>query len=337
MTERVPDTGVMWPRRRLLKAGSVVAISQLACPLAQAELGKKGARLVVGFVAGGAGDNLARTLALDLQALYPAGLIVDNRPGASGRLAIDALRVADPDGNTLLYSPSALLTITPHAVKAGNFKPLDALKPIAAVSRQDFALVVSGKSKLTNVAELVEKAKEDSSFATYGTAGAGTPQHLIGHLLAKATGAPLVHAPYKGGAAALQDTLAGHTPICIAAVSQQLLGFAADGRLRILAVSGQKRSSFLPSVPTFIQQGFASICVEDWSGVLAPAKTPAEVVTKLAKRLSEITGSTLYADALAKSGQEVLSDGPAAYTERLRNESARWAPIVKDAGFSLDS
>lgn len=337
MNERSSDFPGVWQRRRLLQAVSAAAIGQLASPLAYAELGKRSARLVVGFVAGGAGDSLARTLTQDLQSLYPAGLIVDNRPGASGRLAMDALKAADPDGNTLLYSPSALLTITPHAIKAGTFRPLDALKPIAGVSRQDFALVVSGKSGLTNVAELLARVKEDSNFSSYGTAGAGTPQHLIGHLLAKASGAPLVHVPYKGGAAALQDTLAGHTPICVAAVSQQLLGFVADGRLRVLAVSGQKRSSFLPSVPTFGQQGLPVITVEDWSGVLAPAKTPDAVIAQLAKRLAEITASSQYAEALAKSGQEVLSDGPDAYAARLKGESARWAPIVKEAGFSMDS
>lgn len=337
MSKQWNDAGAGWRRRRVVQVLTAGAMAPLMCPVAHAELGKKSARLVVGFVAGGAGDNLARTLALDLQTLYPAGLVVENRPGASGRLAIDTLKAADLDGNTLMYAPASLLTITPHAVKAGNYRPLEALKPVAAVSRQDFALVVSGKSGITSLAQLLAKIKEDSNFALYGTPGAGTPQHLIGHLLAKAAGAPLVHVPYKGGAAALQDTLAGHTPVCIAAVSHQLLGFAADGRLRILAVAGQKGSAFLPAVPTFGQHGFPSIVVEDWSGVLAPARTPDAVVAQVARRLGEITATSQYAETIAKSGQEVLSDGPQAYAARLKDESARWAVIVKDAGFSVDS
>jgi tripartite-type tricarboxylate transporter receptor subunit TctC len=304
---------------------------------ALAQLGRKTARMVIGFSAGGAGDALARALAEDIKALYPSGIIVDNRPGASGRLAIEAVRTAEPDGNTLLYSPSSLLTILPHAVRSGTFRPVSLLQPVAAVSKQDFAIAVTARSGFKSVSELLSAARSDPSLATFGTAGAGTPQHLIGHLLSTESRVRLTHVPYKGGAAALQDTVAGHTPICITAISQQVLAFVAEGRLRILGVAGERRSSLLPTVATLSEQGFKSAVVDDWSGVFAPLRTPSVVIEQIAHRLNEVTASSSYAAVLAQNGQEALSGGPAMFSSRLKQDDERWAPVIKAAGFTIDS
>lgn len=323
-------------RRCLLGMTTIAALTPLAS-FAKAEVGKRPGRLVVGFAAGGAGDSLARSLVQELKPLYSAGLIVENKPGASGRIAVDTVKMAEADGNTLLYAPSALLTITPHALKAGTFKPLESLIPIAAVSRQDFAICAFPGLLVNGIADLLTKAKTDPKLTSYATAGAGTPQHLIGHLLAKEAGAPLIHVPYKGGAVAMQDTVAGHTPVCIAAVSQQLVSLVADGRLRVLAVAGRKRSAFLPTAPTLAEAGIQGIEVEDWSGVLVPARTPHDAITKISDRLVEATKDAKYAAALAHTGQEPMSDGSAAYAARLAQEFSRWAAVVKASGFTIDS
>jgi tripartite-type tricarboxylate transporter receptor subunit TctC len=331
-----PSSLADWPRRRILQSLAALALPAIV-GRAGAQPGARTARIVVGFAPGGAGDALARGLAESLKDLYPAGLVVENRPGASGRLAVEAVKLADPDGNTLLYSPAATFTILPHAVKGGAFQPLASLQPVAAVSKQDFALALAPSSGFQSIADLLAAAKKDSKVGAYGTAGAGTPQHLIGHLLATASGTTLSHIPYKGGAAALQDTIAGHTPMCITAISEQVMSLASDGRLRIVAVAGAKRSALLPNVPTLQEQGYKGIAVEDWSGVLAPAKTTAAIVEQISQRLIQITSSAAYAASLARAGQEPLSVGPANYAGRLKEEHERWGPVVKAAGFSLDS
>jgi tripartite-type tricarboxylate transporter receptor subunit TctC len=211
------------------------------------------------------------------------------------------------------------------------------LAPIAAVSKQDFAIVVNAATGIKTVSELLSAVKSNASMGTYGTAGTGTPQHLIGYLLSTAAHVNLTHVPYKGGAAALQDAIGGHTPVCITAVSEQLMALVSEGKLRVIAVAGSKRSALLTQVPTLQEQGFGSIAVDDWSGVLGPIGLPTAVVHRISERVLQITSSTAYRTAMARMGQEPLSVGPAHYAARLKEEQQRWAPVVKAAGFSLDS
>jgi tripartite-type tricarboxylate transporter receptor subunit TctC len=332
----VDSSGGSLKRRSVLRSALLLAGAPLS-RMAQAQGSAKTARLVVGFAAGGNGDTLARGLADSLKDFFPGGLVVENRPGASGRLAVDAVKSSEPDGLTLLYSPAALFTILPHAVKGGAFQPLSWLTPIAAVSKQDFAVAVNPGTGVTTLAALLNAAKTNPQLQTYGTAGAGTPQHLIGHLLSTSGRVNLTHVPYKGGTAALQDTIGGHTPICITAISEQVSTLAAEGKLRIVAVAGAKRSALLPTVPTIQEQGLRDVVVEDWSGVLGPAHLPPAVLQRLSERILQITSTPAYRAAMARMGQEPLSVDATSYASRLKEENQRWAPIVKAAGFNLDS
>lgn len=325
--------------RRTLILGSMaaVAVPALISQKAVAQPSNKASRVIIGFAPGGNGDFLARRLVQDITSFYPAGLIVENRPGASGRIAAETLRNADPDGSSLLYAPAATFTILPHAITSGAYKPLTFLAPIAAVSKQDFAVVVNIKSPAQSVSEYLRFAKDNPALASYGTAGAGTPQHLIGCLLAKHSGVPLTHVAYRGGSVATTDLLAGHIPMAITAISEQLINFQRDRQLRILAVSGAKRSRLLADTPTLVEQGFSKITVDDWSGVLAPIKTPKSVIANISNTLAKVTSTAAYSAGLAKAGQEAISIGFAEYTSRLQEDYERWGPVVKEAGFTLDS
>lgn len=145
--------------------------------------------------------------------------------------------------------------------------------------------MVSSAAGIKSMAHLVAAVKENPALGTYGTAGTGTPQHLIGYLLGKQADVALTHVPYKGGSAALQDISGGHTPVCVAAMSEQLATLVKEGKLRAVAMAGSKRSGLLAEVPTLQEQGFKNLVVEDWSGVLGPAGMPAGVVQRISERI----------------------------------------------------
>lgn len=324
-------------RRDALKSCAVGLAAAALPSFSHAQLGAKPARIIVGFGPGGAGDPQARSLAEDLKRLYPSGIIVDNRPGASGRIAVSAVANSEPDGNTLLLAPSATLAIIPHTVKPGSFQPLQTLVPIVAVAKQDYAIVVPASAPFKRIGDMLAAAKAQPQYDSYGTAGNGTPQHLIGHLLSTASGVTLRHVPYRGGAVAMQDVVGGQVPMGILAISRSLLTLVNEGRLRILAIAGSQRVSWLPQVPTLQEEGYKDIAVDDWSGLLAPARTPASVVEQIARETMKVTSSSAYSSSLAMMGQEPLSVGSSQYAARLRSESDRWSPVIRAAGFTIDS
>lgn len=293
-------------------------------------------RILLGFAPGGAGDTLARIVAQHLSRALGASLHVENRPGAAGRIAVDAVRMAEPDGATLLNSPSSLLTLTPHAFRSGNYNPLRDLAPVATLAELDFALVVGPSMPVRTMAEFIQFCRSNPRMASYGTAGAGTPQHMIGALLAQAAGIELTHVAYRGGSPALQDVLGGTLPACIASLSDLMITASRDGRIRILATSGARRSAFLPTTPVLAEEGLA-VTASDWTGLLAPVKTPAPVLARWESHVVDMVRGSEFKAALARFNMEPLVMGAKAYRERLEAEYAAWGPVVKASGFNLDS
>lgn len=293
-------------------------------------------RILLGFAPGGAGDTLARTVAQHLGRALGAGVHVENRPGAAGRIAVDAVRMAEPDGATLLNSPSSLLTLTPHAFRGGSYKPLADLAPVATLAELDFALVVGPSMPVRTMAEFIQFCRSNPRKASYGTAGAGTPQHMIGALLAQAAGIELTHVAYRGGSPALQDVIGGTLPACIASLNDLMFTASRDGRIRILATSGARRSAFLPNIPVLTEEGIA-VTASDWTGLLLPAKTPAPVLARWESQVLDMVRGPEFKAALARFNMEPLVMGARAYRERLEAEYAAWGPVVKASGFNLDS
>ena len=321
-------------RREFVRRGAVALAGSAIANQAMAE---QTVRIVVGFAAGGPGDILARFLAEQLKKATGYNVLVDNRPGAAGRIAINLVKGAEGDGATLLNTPASLLTLLPHAVKAGDFNPLQDLMPVGALSDLDFALVVGGKLPVKTLADYLALCKDDPKLASFGSAGAGTPQHMLGVQLGRVGGVPLTHIAYRGGAPALQDVIGGVTPASIGTLSDLMLTSARDGRIRILATSGAKRSTFLPDVPTMVESGLKDVSAADCSGILVSTKTPATVVAKLSRHLFDIVSSAEFKVGLNRFYMEPLPMESRAYGDRLKAEYAAWGPVVRASGFSLDA
>ena len=294
-------------------------------------------RIVVGFAAGGPGDILARFVAEQLKKTLGDTFIVENRPGAAGRIAINFVKGAEPDGATMLNTPASLLTLLPHALKGTEFNPLQELTPVASLSDLEFALVINAKLPAKTLGEYLQLCRTDPLAASYGTAGAGTPQHMLGALLGKVSGVALTHVAYRGGAPALQDVIGGAAPAAIGTLSDLMISSRNEGRIRILATSGTKRSAFLPDVPTMVEAGMKDVVATDCSGILVPVKTPPATVARLSKALLEVVGSPEFKAGLNRFFMEPLALDQKAYADKLRSEYEAWRPIVKASGFTLDT
>ena len=221
--------------------------------------------------AGGTSDIAARLIADGIKDAIGQPVIVENRPGATGRIAAEALKSAAPDGATLMLAPIAVTVLAPLVLEPLGYDPVKDFAPVAQVGRYEFALAVRPDHPARTVPELIAWARANPAQATFGTAGAGSVPHLLGVMLSRATGTELVHVPYRGLAQVEGELMGGQIAAAISALSD-LSELHRNGRIRIIATSGAKRSSLLPSVPTFGEQGFAAIEAVGWNAVYAPAQ-----------------------------------------------------------------
>src|SRR5881394_3702031 len=270
-------------RAVLLGAGGLVLGAR-----ASAQTTRKTLRIIVPFPAGGGTDVLARIVAEKLKDNYAPAVIVENRVGASGRTGVEAVKNADPDGTTLLFTPDFLMTVYPHSFKKLSYDPLKDFVPIALIARSGLALAAGPAlpAEVKTVRDYVAWAKASPKNAFYATTSAGGTPHFVGVMLTRDSGVALTPVHYKGGAPALQDLLGGQVPVSVNPVGE-VLPYARSGKVRILATTGKQRSKFLPEVPTLAESGFPQIVVERWLGFFAPAKTPPETVNRLAAAIAE--------------------------------------------------
>ena len=322
-------------RRQFIAAGTAgIALAALSRHAAFAQA--KTARIFVGFAAGGVGDLLARNAAEMMKPRWAPSVLVENRPGAAGRLALDAVHGAEPDGLSLLNTPASLLTIAPHAYKSPALSAFTDLVPVATMTDLDFGWVVGPMAPAKTFDEYLKLARDNPKLASYGTAGVGTPHHLTGFRIGKAAGVDLVHVPYRGGAPAFQDAATGNLPAFIGALSEPMIKGHRDGSLRVLATTGARRSPFLTDVPTLEEVGFKGAVITDWTCLLAPPRTPADIAEQTARIIIDVINDAAFANSIAKLNMLPLALGPAATAARLRTEYDQWAPLVREAGFTLD-
>ena len=322
-------------RRHLLAASAagLVASATGLIPRAFAQAIKKPVHVIVGFPAGGGTDMIARILAERLRGTYASTVLVENKPGAAARLAVEYVKNAEPDGSVMLFTPDFPLTVYPHSFRSLNYDPLRdfiAVSP-AAKSMLSYNIGPAVPDSVKNLADFVQWCKANPGKASYGTTSAGGTPHFVGMMLANEAGVPMTPVHYRGGAPALQDLLGGHVPASINPVSESL-PFARSGTLRTLAVTGVQRSSFLPDVPTMTEAGY-KIAVDSWLGVFVPAKTPAEIVNALSTAIAEGVKSAPMAESLAKVGNVPAFQTPAEFAAVVKADVARWAPVVKASGF----
>jgi len=297
----------------------------------------KPARIIVPFPAGGGTDVLARIVAEKLRGLYAPAVIVENRVGASGRTGVEAVKNAEPDGATLLFTPDFLLTVYPHSFRKLAYDPLADFAPAAIVARSHLALAAGPAvpASVRSARDYVEWAKSDPRNAFFATTSAGGTPHFVGVMLAQAAGLALSPVHYKGGAPALQDLLGGQIPVSINPVGE-VLPYVRSGKIRVLATTGQERSAFLPDVPTLAEAGYREVIVQAWLGILAPARTPPEIIAKLADAVVLAGTSGDAAESVRKFGMQPAPAGPAPFAATLKADIERWGPIVRASGFTAE-
>jgi len=309
-----------------------VAAAAPAGALAQSQ-SKHPVRMLVPLPTGGQSDVVARLIATVLRESLGQPVVVENRPGASGRIAVDALKSAPADGSALLFAPVAVPVFVPLVFKDVNYDPEKDLAPISQVSRYWFAFVVAADHPARTLAEFVAWAKANAARATYGTPGAGSLPHYLGVMLRQSAGIELVHVAYKGAAAAGADVISGQIAAAVSAVSD-FAPLHRAGRLRILAVSGAERSPLVPAVPTFREQGYPAIEASGWHGVYAPAGTPKRVIDQYSAAIAAAVQTPELRDKLAALGLEPTGTTPEGLAAITANDIERWRPIVKATGFA---
>jgi len=320
-------------RRRLLArslAASTLLVAARHGSLAQA---RRTLRLIVGFPAGGGTDIIARILAERMRVPFASAIIVENKPGAAARASVDYVKNAEPDGSTLLFTPDFPITLYPHSFRKLSYDPLRDLVPVAPAAKSMLTYSVGPMvpASVSSLADFVAWCRANPASANYATTAAGGTPHFVGVMFANAAGIAMTPVHYRGGAPALQDLIGGHVPASINPISETLTQ-AKSGSIRILAVTGPRRSAFLPDVPTMREQGF-DVVVESWLGAFAPAKTPAETVQVLGAAINAATGSPEMARSLAKFGNEPAIETSDEFAATVRADYARWAPVVKASGF----
>ncbi|MGH8784831.1 MAG: Bug family tripartite tricarboxylate transporter substrate binding protein [Cupriavidus necator] len=287
-------------------------------------------RLVVGFGAGGPTDVAARAYASRIGQILGQSVIVDNRAGATGGIAANMVTHADPDGYTLIFVTSPMMTMVPVVQKAVGYDPVKSFTPIGLVSDYANVLLVKKDSPVKTVADLTRTAANGKGVA-YGSAGIGASNHLCAEMLAQMTGTGMLHVPYKGNAQTLSDLLGGKIDFMFDA-SGTAVGQIHGGNVRPLAVTSSRRSPALPDVPTMAEAGIKDYSMSGWFAVLGPPKLPAPVVDALVKANLALSRDKAFADSLRQAGYEPLLTGPAALTEHITRDLAQWRAVAKKAG-----
>ena len=296
------------------------------------------ARILVGYPAGGGIDLIARRIAEQLTGKLAKGVIVDNRPGAAGRIAVDIAKQSPADGMTLLLNPAGVLTINPHTYKKSNYDPFKDFSAISLVAMIDFGLAVGPTvpATVTNLAEFIVWARANQGKVSFGSPAAGAPPHFVGDLLSRQHNLGLTHVPYRGGTPALNDVMGGQINAIVLTLGD-LIQPAKAGKIRILASTGSVRSPFAPDVPTFAEQKVAGLDVRDWFGLFIVGAPTPDVVAKTIALVAPILKSQQYAQGVATLGIEAASSTPAEVDRLVRVDYARWGEIVKASGFVADA
>lgn len=317
-------------KSRLLKI--TLAAALLVAGAAQAQ---QPARILIGFPPGGSTDVLARYLAERIRDVLGRAVIVENRPGAAGRIAVEAVKSAAPDGNTLVLVPNGPMTLFSHIFRDLRFDPFRDFTPITQLATQDMCIASGPATPAKTLSELRIWAKANPDKASYGSAGAGTIQHLTGVLFAQRTGLELVHVPYKGAGPAAADLAAGQLPM-LSVSCTELLELYRAGRVRILASSGAVRSPFTPEVPTLRESG-VDIEVSAWFGLYGPAGMPAATVRALNKATVEAVSSVQGREQLFKLGLIATGTSPEELARVQRRDYDLWGEIAKASGFKPEN
>jgi tripartite-type tricarboxylate transporter receptor subunit TctC len=321
----------MSDRRHAL--GFAAAASLVAITPSWVRAQAKPLRILVGYPAGGAVDVVARQVAEEMRALgYNA--VVENKTGAAGQLATDAMLAAPADGSTVVFMPGDNVTIFPHVYSSLRYGIAD-LKPLAGVCAFTFGLGVGPGTPARTLKEFVDWAKAHPGKASYGSPGAGTAMHFLGVMFARQAGIDFQHVPYRGGAAAMTDVLGGNIP-ALASTLPNLVAHHKSGKLRILAFSGDQPVASLPSVSTFKDLGYPELQISEVFGLFASSKTPLPLQAELEKAIVTAAKSPRLVAALEKLEFDSVVLNSVDFSRKLKADFERWGPVIKATGYTAD-
>jgi tripartite-type tricarboxylate transporter receptor subunit TctC len=325
-------------RRQLMLLGAAAALP--AVSRAQATLPIEQPKFFYGFPAGSAGDICARRVAERIGGSPYAknAAVVENKPGAGGRIALDALKTSAPDGSALTMAQASALTIYPHIYRKLSYDPFADFMPISTSSVMQHGLAVGPMvpESVKSVRDFVAWAKANPDKANFGSPGAGSTPHFIGALLALNTGVDMKHVPYRGSVPGVTDVVAGQIAAMVTPAGDFLQNHRA-GKLRLLATSGKTRLPFATDVPTFAEQGQPELTMEEWFGFYAPARTPPAVIAAANAAINKALADRAVIDGLGVVGLIAQGSTPEEQLRSQRAEFERWEPLVKRIGFTADS
>ena len=289
-------------------------------------------KILVGFPPGGSADVIARLVADALKDDF-SPVVVDNKPGAGGRIALNMVKAAKPDGQTVIVLPSGPMVLFPHVYKKLDYDAVKDFTPISQIARFQFG-VVAGPNGVKNVAEMIAKAKANPGASSYGTPGAGTLPHFMGVLMEQSAGISLNHVPFQGGAPANNALLGGHIDYKFDVVSETA-ELHHSGKARIIAVTGSKRDTQVPEVPTLKESG-VNMEATAWFAMYGPAGLSGEALARLEKAMVKIVRDPAMKDKLVKLGYEPIGSTSAELAAAQKADLARWEKPIKATGVQLD-
>ena len=320
---------------RLAAAFTLVALLGCHGAAAQDKYPSRTVHIIVPTPAGGPVDVMARLVANQIAPALGQSVIIDNRGGAGNTIGSAEAARASPDGYTLLYSSSSGLVLAPMLQKSAGYDPLKSYDPVALVAATANILVVHPSVPAKSVRELIAYAKANPGMINFSSGGIGTLPHLIGEYFKSQAGIDVIHVPYRGGGPSIQDVVGGHIQFTFEGISV-LLPLIKSGQLRALAVTSAKRSPLLPDVPTMIESGFPDFATSAWTGLLAPAGTPPDVIAKLNGAVNSALQTAEMKAALDRLAGDALGGPPQELTKVIESDIGRWSPIVKALNLQVD-
>lgn len=319
-------------RRQALAAASLLLATGAA--FAQAYPAKP-IKVIVPFPAGGGTDLIAREVTSRVQASKGWSFVVENRPGTGGNIGIDAVAKSPADGYTIGLGQTSNLAINPTLYKKMPYDSVKDLAPIGLVASAPLVLVVGETSPFKTLGEVVAAAKVKPGSLNMAFSGNGTVAHLASVLFQKSAGVEFTHVPYKGAAQASTDVVSGRVDLYLSSVPT-LIGYIKNGKMRPIAVTSLKRVDDLPQVPTIAESGVKDFEAVTWFGFVAPTGTPKDIVALLNAEFNKALQSPDVKKKLSDQGADVLGGSPETFATTIKNDLARWAPIVKASGATLD-
>lgn len=319
----------------VLAAAALFAASAFTTVQAQQAFPSKPVRLIVPQTPGGASDALARIVAQKLSEKWGQTVVVENRAGAGGNIGMEAVAKAPPDGHTLLMSYVGSHAINPSIYKKLPFDPEADFVAVANLADVPFVAVANPKLPISNIKELATYTTTGNQQVSFGSAGNGSVNHLLGEMFNSAAGAKMVHIPYKGAAPALTDLIAGQIQMVftsLPSVSQHIKA----GTLKGLAVTGGKRSPAFPDTPTFAELGYPAFAISPWFAIFATGGTPSAVVSRINADINTILKEKDTIDKFAAQGAEVRTSTPQELAATLNSDIKKWAVVVKQSGATAD-